>query len=125
MSNKQYIALFFDALERGAIETIQSLIATGVKWEIVGLGARSRDEVCANLEQTFATTDTRSAKLLSLIAEGDEVHALVASSFVYKNGKTLDNTLSLTYRFAANQIIECTEFMDMDRVRAFFAPPAA
>lgn len=120
MNNKASIERFFNALENGDIDTITSLISDDVTWEIIGIGNRSKDDICQSLTNTINGTISRNVEILCLLADEHTGHALVKTEFTFTDHRKLINKLSLSYRFSDGKISQCTEFMDVDSVRGFF-----
>jgi ketosteroid isomerase-like protein len=119
--NRKCIRSFFEALQHGDADTIKAQIADDVVWEVVGVGVKTKEDICQGVSNTIATTTRRHVSIQCLLVEGNTGHAFVETLFTYKDNRQLLNRLSLSYQFEGGRIKQCTEFMDLDKVRAFFS----
>ena len=119
-ANKSLITDFFKFLEQGDVEKIRALISDNVRWWAQGKGVMTKDEFCTNTERNVALTTKRIATIKRLIAEGDNIHALVSTEFTFQDQRVLKNEMSLSGEIQNGQITNLAEFMDIDAVRAFF-----
>lgn len=119
--NKAIIRSFFSALEDGNLDALSALIDENAQWWVQGKGSLSKQEFYTNTGQILAMTAQRTATIQRIIAEDNLVHANVSTRFVFNDGRILNNTMSLSVEMNEGLIIDSTEFMDVDSVRAFFA----
>jgi ketosteroid isomerase-like protein len=119
--NRKCIRRFFKALQQGDADAIKAEIADDVVWEVVGVGVKTKEDICQGASNTISTTTRRHVSIQCLLVEGNTGHAFVETLFTYEDNRQLLNRLSLSYRFDGGKIKQCTEFMDLDTVRTFFS----
>lgn len=121
-TNKAIMRGFFKSLEAADINAISELIDEHVHWWVQGKGELNKAAFCQNTAQIFSMTKHRVAIIDQIIAENNTVHLQVSTHFTFHDDRVLHNTMSLTVSLENGLIMRSVEFMDIDQVRAFFAP---
>lgn len=125
--NKEIVQAFYDASNRGDMETSLGLISDDIVWNNIGT---------TSLSGTFRGKAELQEKLLGplfgrlkggiamevrrLIAEGDYVVALTSGSAETVDGQPYNNTYCWVIRLQDGQFAEVTEYLDTELVTAVF-----
>ena len=117
--NKKIVERFFEAGNRGDMETCFKLIADDISWTNIGTTAYSgtfqgKEELTEKLlgplfGQLKAGIHTRVQRL---IAEGDHVVAQTSGTAETTNGRPYNNTYCQVIRLHDGKFAEVTEYMD-------------
>ena len=117
--NKKIVERFFEAGNRGDMETCFELIADDVTWTNIGTTAfsgtfRGKAELTDKLlgplfGQLKAGIHTQ---VLRLIAEGDHVVAQTSGTAETTDGRPYNNTYCQVIRLRDGKFAEVTEYMD-------------
>ena len=99
------IQALFTALCEGNLELMKACIADGVNWEVIGVGTKSKAELCEGYANTIDNTTHREATIQSLITDKDTGHVLVSTLFCYPDKRNLENRISLTFQVKGGQLI--------------------
>lgn len=125
--NKEIVQAFYDASNRGDMETSISLISDDIVWNNIGT---------TSLSGTFRGKAELQEKLLGplfgrlkggitmevrrLIAEDDYVVALTSGSAETVEGQPYSNTYCWVIRLEDGQFAEVTEYLDTELVTSVF-----
>jgi ketosteroid isomerase-like protein len=125
--NKKIVQRFYEAGNRGDMETCFGLIADDIKWTNIGstplsgifvgkeeLFAKLLDPLFGQLEQGIHTTVHR------LIAEDDFVVAQTSGRAMTTDGHPYNNTYCWVIRIAEGKFAEITEYMDTELATSVF-----
>jgi ketosteroid isomerase-like protein len=126
-ANKQTVLKFFEAGNRGDMDTCFSLVADDITWTNMGT---------TSLSGTYTGKPELMEKLLGplfgqlkqgihmdvvrLVAEGDHVVAQTQGSAETLDGKPYNNSYCWIIRIRDGQFAELTEFLDTELVTAVF-----
>lgn len=117
--NKQTIARIYAALENGDLSVYGENLHDDYVWRAAGHSSWSkrfegRETVQRDLMRPlFALFATRyTARVISLIGEGDTVVAEVQGDVVTKSGERYDNQYCFIFRFRDGKIAEIIEYAD-------------
>lgn len=108
-------------LSEGSIDKISALIHPAVRWWVQGKGVMDKAGICENLGSLIAMTKGRTFENQLLIGEDDKIHMVNRVEMTFEGNATLENLISLSMEMKENMIADVNEFMDIDRVRAFFS----
>ena len=125
--NKQIVRAFYDAGNRGDMETCLNLISDDIIWKNMGTTSLSgtftgKQELMeellgplfGQLKQGISTTIHR------LVGEGDYVVAQTSGHAETLDGQPYNNTYVWIIRLRDGKFAEVTEFMDTELVTATF-----
>ena len=126
-ANKQTVLKFFEAGNRGDMDTCFGLIADDIRWTNMGT---------TSLSGTYSGKGELMEKLLGplfgqlkqgihmdvirLVAEGDHVVAQTRGSAETLDGKAYNNSYCWIIRVRDGQFAELTEFLDTELVTSVF-----
>jgi len=126
-ANKQTVMKFFEAGNRGDMDTCFGLIADDITWTNMGT---------TSLSGTYAGKAELMEKLLGplfgqlkqgihmdvvrMVAEGDHVVAQTEGSAETLDGKAYNNSYCWIIRLRDGQFVELTEFLDTELVTSVF-----
>ena len=126
-ANKQTVMKFFEAGNRGDMDTCFGLIADDITWTNMGT---------TSLSGTYAGKAELMEKLLGplfgqlkqgihmdvvrMVAEGDHVVAQTEGSAETLDGKSYNNSYCWIIRLRDGQFAELTEFLDTELVTSVF-----
>ena len=126
-SNKKIVQLFYDAGNRGDMDTCFGLIADDIKWTNMGT---------TSLSGTYAGKAALMEELLGplfgqlkqgihmevqrLVAEGDYVVAQTSGTAVTLDGRPYNNSYCWIIRVKDGKLAEITEFLDTELVSSVF-----
>jgi ketosteroid isomerase-like protein len=126
-ANKQTVLKFFEAGNRGDMDTCFGLIADDIRWTNMGT---------TSLSGTYSGKGELMEKLLGplfgqlkqgihmdvihLVAEGDRVVAQTQGSAETLDGKAYNNSYCWIIRIRNGQFAELTEFLDTELVTSVF-----
>jgi uncharacterized protein len=125
--NKQAVQSFFDAGNRGDMDTCFSLLSENIRWTNVGT---------TSFSGTFEGIENLSEKLLGplfgrlkagihmdiqlLVAEGEYVVARMNGTAETHQGKSYNNTYCWIIRLEDEKFAEVTEFSDTELITSVF-----
>lgn len=125
--NKQIVQQFYEAANRGDMDTCFGLFSDDIRWTNIGstslsgtfvgkeeLFAKLLDPLFGQLEQGIHTTVHR------LIAEGDYVVAQTSGRAMTTGGRPYNNTYCWVIRIADGKFAEITEYMDTELATSVF-----
>lgn len=125
--NKRIVQSFFDASNRGDMETCIGLLADDIVWTNMGTTSLSGRYVGKQALQEqllgplFGQLKAGIAmQLQRLVAEGDHVVALSAGSAETLDGRAYDNSYCWVIRVRDGQFAEVTEYLDTELVTRVF-----
>ena len=126
-ANKQTVMKFFEAGNRGDMDTCFGLIADDISWTNMGT---------TSLSGTYAGKAELMEKLLGplfgqlkqgihmdvvrMVAEGDHVVAQTQGSAETVDGRPYNNSYCWVIRIRGGQFAELTEFLDTELVTSVF-----
>lgn len=119
--NKNAVTAFFRCLERGDVESMERYVDDGVRWWVQGKGEQDKAGVCGNFRQLVGITTDRSATVRQMFGEGEQLYAEIDTRFTFQGGGVLENRIGLALDMCAGKVVGAREYMDTDKVRAFFA----
>ena len=125
--NKKIVQAFYDAGNRGDMDTCFDLIADDIVWTNIGTTSLSgRFEGKQELQEKLLGPLFASLKaginmsVRNLIAEGDYVVALTSGTAETLGGRAYNNTYCWVIRLRDGQFAEVGEYMDTALVREVF-----
>lgn len=126
-SNKKIVQLFYDAGNRGDMDTCFGLIADDIKWTNMGT---------TSLSGTYAGKAALMEELLGplfgqlkqgihmevqrMVAEGDYVVAQTSGTAETLDGRPYNNSYCWIIRVKDGKLAEITEFLDTELVSSVF-----
>lgn len=125
--NKETVQAFYDASNRGDMETCMSLIADDIVWQNIGTTALSgrfegkRELQDKLLGPLFGRLRAGiSTQIIRLVAEGDYVVAQTQGTAETVDGRPYNNQYCWIIRLRDGQFAEVSEYMDTELItRAF------
>lgn len=120
-ANKQTIQRIYAAMETGDRSVFANSVSPNYSWRLAGHSSWSRlfegqaavrRDLLKPLFARFA--DTYTAKLTSVIGEGDVVVAEVRGDVTTIDGQRYDNEYCFIFRFEDGLIVEIIEYCDLD-----------
>jgi len=119
--NKEIIRRIYEAMERGDRSVFGASVHPDYVWRLPGHASWSqqfegqeaiRTQLLRPLFALFATA--YRARVVNLVAEGDQVVAEVRGDVVTKRGERYDNAYCFVFRFRDGKIVEVVEYCDTD-----------
>ena len=117
--NKNLVRSFYDAGNRGDMDTCFSLISDEIVWTNIGTTAvsgtyRGKAELMEELLGPLfgSLKGGISSTLIGLVAEGDTVVAQTSGEAETKDGVAYNNTYCQVIRIKDGQFVEVTEYFD-------------
>ncbi len=130
--NKNLVRSFYEAGNRGDMETCFGLIADDIVWTNMGSTRLSgtyrgkqalMEQLLGPLFGSLKAGITTSVE--RLVAEGDTVVALTSGSAETTDGRSYDNRYCQVIRIRDGKFVEVREYFDTDLVRTVFGPAGA
>jgi ketosteroid isomerase-like protein len=125
--NRNIVQAFYDAGNRGDMETCFGLIADDIVWTNIGTTSLSgRYEGKAELQEKLlgplfgALKAGIAMEVHRLVAEGDYVVAQTSGSAETLDGRPYNNSYCWIIRLRAGQFAEVTEYLDTELVTRVF-----
>ena len=125
--NKNIVQAFYDAGNRGDMETCFELIADDIVWTNIGTTSLSgRYEGKAELQEKLlgplfgALKAGIGMEVHRLLAEGDYVVAETSGSAETLDGRPYNNSYCWIIRLRGGQFVEVTEYLDTELVTRVF-----
>ena len=125
--NKDIVRSFYEAGNRGDMDTCFALIADDIVWTNVGSMSlsgtfRGKAELMENLlGPLFGQLEAGiSSTIDDLIAEGDKVVALTSGTATTKDGRPYNNSYCQVIRIENGKFAEVTEYMDTALAASIF-----
>ena len=125
--NKKLIQEMYRALAAGRPETFLGALDEEVRWTIIGTTPLSKTysgkrQLVEELLEPFMENLEGPAEIRpeNFIAEGDFVAMQSKGSAKTKRGVDYNNTYCHVFRFRDGKIVEVTEYLDTELVRAAF-----
>lgn len=120
-SNKAIVTQFFNALNKGDVDTIVNTYAAEGWVRTMGntliSGTFSRDQVAATAGGIFEVfPQGLTFTILSMIAEGGKVAVEALSEGQHVSGKVYSNEYHFLFEFKAGKLLKLKEYMDTERV---------
>ena len=117
MENKEIVATFFELFSSGDIDQAFALVSDDVSWWVPGdlpfSGTKTKTEylqVVGSIQQGFPSG--LKLEVTSMIAEGNQVAAEVASHGEHANGRTYANRYHFLITIEDGLMVEVREYMD-------------
>ena len=127
IENKEIVSRFYEAGNRGDMETCFGLLAEDIRWTNIGTTSLSGTYVgkAALMEELLGPLfgrlrDGIRMTVVRLIAEGDIVVAQTSGQAVTNEGKPYNNTYCWVIRMRDGQMAEVTEYLDTALVTTTF-----
>lgn len=127
IENKEIVSRFYEAGNRGDLETCFDLLAEDIRWTNIGTTSLSGTFVgkTALMEELLGPLFGQLQKgihmtVLRLIAEGDFVVAQTSGQAVTNEGKPYNNSYCWVIRMRDGQMAEVTEYLDTALVTTIF-----
>lgn len=125
--NRNIVQAFYDAGNRGDMETCFELIADDIVWTNIGTTSLSgRYEGKAQLQEKLlgplfgALKAGIAMEVYRLVAEGDYVVAQTSGSAETLDGRPYNNSYCWIIRLRDGQFVEVTEYLDTELVTRVF-----
>ncbi len=120
-ANKQRVTQFFEALNKGDVDSIVNAYAEDGSVRTMGQtlisGTFSRDQVAASAGGIFeAFPQGLTFTILDMVAEGDKVAVEATSEGQHASGATYTNEYHFLFEFADGKLRQLREYMDTERV---------
>lgn len=120
-ANKQRVTQFFEALNKGDVDSIVNAYAEDGSVRTMGQtlisGTFSRDQVAASAGGIFeAFPQGLTFTILDMVAEGDKVAVEATSEGQHASGATYTNEYHFLFEFADGKLRRLREYMDTERV---------
>ena len=126
-SNRQLVQSFYDAGNRGDVDTCFAMISDDIVWTNIGTTAlsgtyRGKEEVMEKLlGPLFGRLESGiSSTVHRLIAEGDTVVALTSGVARTRDGLDYNNSYCQVIRIADERWVEVTEYFDTQLAGSVF-----
>ena len=117
--NKEIVRSFYEAGNRGDMDTCFNLISDDIVWTNVGSMSlcgtyRGKADLMENLlGPLFGQLEAGiSSTIDDMIAEGDKVVALTSGTATTKDGRPYNNSYCQVIRIKDGKFVEVTEYMD-------------
>ncbi len=110
-ANKLVVQRFLEALEAGDLETLEALQSPNANWWQYRSGNMSLGEYLIGAENLISSTQSRKAKIVSMIAEDDRVAVEILVEFDFGD-KVYKNAFHDVFIFEGGLIHEVREYMD-------------
>jgi len=124
-TNKQLVQEFYDAANRGDMETCMGHLAEDVTWTNIGSTKYSgtfhgkTDLVTRLLQPVFGQLQAGITSAIdNLVAEGDFVVVQSRGKAATKDGRAYNNTYCHVFKIDGGKIVEVTEYMDTELASA-------
>ena len=125
--NKEIVRSFYEAGNRGDMDTCFELIADNIVWTNVGSMSlsgtfRGKADLMENLlGPLFGQLEAGiSSSIDDIIAEGDKVVALTSGTANTKDGRPYNNSYCQVIRIEDGKFAEVTEYMDTQLAASIF-----
>lgn len=120
-ANKQRVTQFFEALNKGDVDSIVGAYAEDGSVRTMGQtlisGTFSRDQVAASAGGIFeAFPQGLTFTILDMVAEGDKVAVEATSEGQHASGAIYTNEYHFLFEFADGKLRQLREYMDTERV---------
>lgn len=127
--NKNLVRAAYAALEKGDNSVFAASVHPDYVWRFPSKASWSgrfegqaeiRARLLGPLFNLFATTYT--ARMISLVGEGDTVVAEIEGNVETKSGERYDNQYCMIFRFRDSRIVEVVEYCDTDLEERVLGP---
>jgi ketosteroid isomerase-like protein len=120
-SNKATVTRFFDALNRGDVDTIVNTYAQDGCVQTMGgtliSGIFSREQVAASAGSIFDVFPAGlTFTVLDQVAEGNKVAVEATSNGEHISGQTYSNEYHFLFEFRDGKLLKLKEYMDTEQV---------
>jgi ketosteroid isomerase-like protein len=120
-SNKATVTRFFDALNKGDVDTIVNTYAQDGCVQTMGgtliSGIFSREQVAASAGSIFDVFPAGlTFTVLDQVAEGNKVAVEATSSGEHISGQTYSNEYHFLFEFRDGKLLKLKEYMDTEQV---------
>jgi ketosteroid isomerase-like protein len=120
-TNKAIVTQFFDALNRGDVDSIVNTYAKDGCVQTMGdtliSGVFSREQIAATAGGIFDVfPQGLTFTALSMVGEGDKVAVEATSEGHHISGQTYHNEYHFLFEFRDGKLLKLKEYMDTERV---------
>ena len=120
-SNKAIVTGFFEALNKGDVDTIVNTYAENGCVQTMGdtliSGIFSREQIAASAGGIFDVfPDGLTFTVLGMVGEGDKVAVEATSKGEHISGQTYSNEYHFLFEFREGKLLKLKEYMDTEQV---------
>jgi len=120
-SNKAIVTGFFEALDKGDVDTIINTYAENGCVQTMGdtliSGTFSREQIAASARGIFDVfPDGLTFTVVGMVAEGDKVAVEATSKGEHISGQTYSNEYHFLFEFREGKLLKLKEYMDTEQV---------